>query len=418
MSQSQKLPIQLTGEQQAVLEGIVRRFEQAWFRGERPVIEKFVPQELEAGLRRAILVELVHIDREMSRKAVGKALPADEYIARFPELSSETGLFQSDVATEIVQSRHEEKPRKRRSRPGSRTAHLSAVMPGTVLGGTYVIQDMISVGGMGMVFKAEHVRMKRPVAIKMLRPSLMEDRSMVARFQREAVAVAKLVHPNIVVAYDALEIDDNHYLVMEFVEGVDLAKYIKEHGPLPVETAVSYILQAAQGMQYAHRQGLIHRDIKPANLMLDVNGTIKILDMGLARLRKGISHATSADDGTALTGLADVMGTIDFMSPEQSIDSHHVGRSADVYSLGCTLYFLLTRHPVYGGPSIVGRILAHREAPIPSLCDARAEAPAELDAIFRRMVAKTREERYRSMTPLIADLKNWCAGGPPNSGSA
>jgi len=411
MSESKNLPVQLTDEQQVVLEGIVRRFEQVWFRGERPVIEKFVPLELEARLRRAILVELVHIDREMSRKTGGNALRADEYIARFPELSSETGLLQGDIATEVAHGQPDDKPAKRRPRPGSRTAHLSTVMPGTILGGAYVIQDMISVGGMGMVFKAEHRRMQRTVAVKMLRPSLMEDRGMVARFQREAVAVAKLTHPNIVAAYDALEIDNNHFLVMEYVQGVDLASYIKQHGPLPVETAVSYILQAACGMQYAHRQGLIHRDIKPANLMLDINGTIKILDMGLARLRKGINHATSADDGTALTGLADVMGTIDFMSPEQSIDSHHVGRSADVYSLGCTLHFLLTRNPVYGGPSVVGRILAHREAPIPSLCEARAEVPAELDAIFRKMVAKTREERYRSMTPLIADLNNWCSGG-------
>jgi|SRR5579863_3982400 len=417
MSKSDKLPIQLTGEQQAVLEGIVRRFEQVWFRGERPAIEKFVPQEVEAGLRRAILVELVHVDREMRRKTDGEALPADEYLARFPELTRETGLFQTDVGTKVAPSQHQDQPRKQRRRPGSRTDHLSTVMPGRVLADTYVIEDMISVGGMGIVFKAEHRRMKRTVAIKMLRPSLMEDRGMVARFQREAVAVAKLTHPNIVVAYDALEIDDNWYLIMEYVEGVDLSTYIKEHGPLPVETAVSYVLQAACGMQYAHRQGIIHRDIKPANLMLDINGTIKILDMGLARLRKRINTADSADDGTALTELADVMGTIDFMSPEQSIDSHHVGRGTDVYSLGCTLYFLLTRKPVYGGDSVVGRILAHREAPIPSLCQARAEVPPELDAIFRRMVAKTKTERYRSMTPLIADLKNWCAGGPPQKSS-
>ncbi len=409
------MALPLTVEQQAVLEAIVHKFEQVWFRGQRPVIEKFVPPDVAIGLRRAILVELVHIDREMSRKAGENALSAENYISRFPELSSDTSLLQGALTIAVPQSQIDSQPGQGAARIGSRTTHLSMVMPGTVLGGTYEISEVISVGGMGIVFKAEHSRMQRTVAIKMLRPSLMDDPGMVTRFQREAVAVAKLTHPNIVTAYDALEIDGNYYLVMEYVQGVDLARYIQEHGPLPVETAVSYVLQAACGMQYAHRQGLIHRDIKPANLMLDVHGTIKILDMGLARLRKGINHATSADDGTALTEVADIMGTIDFMSPEQSIDSHHVGRSSDVYSLGCTLYYLLTRKPLYGGPSVVGRILAHREAAIPSLCAARAEVPAELDAIFQRMVAKKKEDRYRSMTPLIADLNNWCADGSPPS---
>lgn len=229
-----------------MLEQIVCKFEECFNRGEQPVIEEFLPMNVHPILRRAVLVELVHVDNELRRKAGNTADSAKDYISRFPELSTETGLLTGALTLTGPQEATDEKPADRKAAPGTRTAHLSTVMPGTVLGNTYVIEDMIGVGGMGMVFKAKHCRMKRIVAIKMLRPSVMEVPGMVRRFQREVVAVSKLVHPNIVVAYDALEVDGNHYLVMEYVPGIDLARYIKQHGPLPVETAVSYVLQAAR----------------------------------------------------------------------------------------------------------------------------------------------------------------------------
>jgi serine/threonine protein kinase len=407
MSENSETPIQLSRQQQSLLEQIVHRFEDCFGRGEQPVIEEFLPRDVPASVRRAVLIELVHVDHELRRKAGDAAGSARDYISRFPELSGETGLLTGALTLPVLQDDADKNPARRKPAPGSRTGHLSTVMPGTVLANTYEILDMIGVGGMGMVFKAKHSRMKRIVAIKMLRPSVMEIPGMVRRFQREVVAVSKLVHPNIVVAYDCLEVEDNHYLVMEYVQGVDLARYIKEHGPLPIETAVSYILQAASGLQHAHRQGIVHRDIKPANLMLDNSGKVKILDLGLARLRRGMNSTDQSNDCSQLTDQGDAMGTVDFMSPEQSLDARNAGRRSDVYSLGCTLYYLLTRRPVYGGRTALARILAHRTAPIPSLRAERAEVPPQIDGIFQRMVAKTKEERYRSMTPVIEDLNNW-----------
>ncbi len=286
--------------------------------------------------------------------------------------------------------------------------------------GNYTILDKIGAGGMGQVFKAEHRRMKRVVAIKMLPKAVTQDALAVARFQREVEAAAKLRHSNIVATDDADEAAGVHFLVMEYVEGADLSALVKKDGPLSVSKALNCILQTARGLEFAHAEGVVHRDIKPANLLLDRKGTVKILDMGLARISAGADAATQAE----LTGTGAVMGTIDYMAPEQALSTKHADARADIYSLGCTLHYLLTGKAIFDGDTLMAKLLAHREQPIPSLGPA---VPDELQAIFERMVAKDAADRYQEMGPLVADLEFCSAslsapdsvlGSPPTSTSA
>jgi formylglycine-generating enzyme required for sulfatase activity/serine/threonine protein kinase len=268
--------------------------------------------------------------------------------------------------------------------------------------GQYVVLDKLGEGGMGVVLKAQHRRMKRTVAIKVLSPAAVKQAGAVERFHREVEAAAKLEHPNIVTAHDADEHQGMHYLAMQYVDGKDLATIVKDQGPLPVRQAVEYILQAARGLQYAHSKGIVHRDIKPGNLLLDKEGTVKILDMGLAL----IAGAEAAMGGPErLTATGQVMGTCDYMSPEQAMDTHVADHRTDIYALGCTLYRLLTGHPPYRGETLMQILLAHREKEIPSLCEARPEVPAELDACFQRMVAKEPGDRQQSMAEVITELE-------------
>jgi formylglycine-generating enzyme required for sulfatase activity/serine/threonine protein kinase len=280
-----------------------------------------------------------------------------------------------------------------------------AVYGGNVKGlvfGQYVVLDKLGEGGMGVVLKARHRRMDRLVAIKILSSAAMKQAGAVERFHREVQAAAKLSHSNIVTAYDADEHLGMHYLAMEYVEGSDLASIVKEHGPLEIRQAVECILQAARGLQFAHEQGIVHRDIKPANLLLDKKGAVKILDMGLARFT-GTEAALGGAERLTTTGQA--MGTCDYMAPEQSLDTHQADARADIYSLGCTLYRLLTGNPPYQGETFAKLFLMHLESPIPSLCEARPEVPEALDAICQRMLAKKPEDRYQSMAEVITELE-------------
>jgi serine/threonine protein kinase len=277
--------------------------------------------------------------------------------------------------------------------------------------GNYTILDKIGAGGMGQVFKAEHRRMKRTVAIKMLPPAVTKDAAAVARFLREVEAAAKLSHPNIVAAYDADEANGAHFLVMEYVEGQDLSALVRKSGPLPVGKAINYILQAARGLEFAHGEGVVHRDIKPANLLLDKKGVVKILDMGLARIESGGDAPAQAE----LTGTGAVMGTVDYMAPEQALNTKHADQRADIYSLGISLYYLIAGKAAYVGDTTMEKLLAHREQPIPSLLDAQANVPKQLGAVFRKMVAKKVEDRYQTMSEVVAALEGLAVGGPGTS---
>jgi serine/threonine protein kinase/DNA-binding NarL/FixJ family response regulator len=289
--------------------------------------------------------------------------------------------------------------------------------------GNYEVLDRLGAGGMGTVFKARHRRMKRVVALKVLLHSLAQDASFVQRFQREVETIARLSHPNVVMAFDADEAEAGHFLVMEYVDGQDLASLVQKQGPLGADDAVHCLLQAARGLEYAHAQGIIHRDIKPGNLLRDAAGTVKVTDLGLARLSSRAGSAGPAA-GSGITQAGGILGTVDYMAPEQAVDSTSVDHRADVYSLGATLYFLLAGRPMYQGPTLMAALLKHREAPIPSLTAARPDVPAALDAVFGRMVAKAPADRYQSMTEVAAALQavaatpGQAAAAPPVDTSA
>ena len=252
---------------------------------------------------------------------------------------------------------------------------------------------------MGVVFKARHRRLDRIVALKVLPRESEKNQIVLDRFLREAQTAAKLSHPNIVAVHDSDESQGYQFLVMEFVEGKDLSITVKRGGPLAPSKAVDYIIQAAQGLEYSHEQGIIHRDIKPANILLDVNGTVKILDMGLARIEE------QEDSQAELTQEGAIMGTVDYMPPEQAIDVKSVDRRADLYSLGCTLHYLLMGKPVFAGDSLLVKMLRHREETPPDLSQARDDVAPELNFVFQKLLAKSPNDRFQSATELIAELK-------------
>lgn len=265
--------------------------------------------------------------------------------------------------------------------------------------GNYEVLARLGAGAMGTVYKARHRRMKRIVAIKVLSREVAKPH-FVQRFQREVETLARLTHPNVIMAFDADEADVGHFLVMEFVEGRDLATIVEENGPLPLTHALEAIEQAARGLEYAHTKGVVHRDVKPANIMWDNSGVIKVADLGLARLA-GTGEALGA---TALTQAGSIIGTVDYMAPEQALDSSTIDHRADVYSLGCTLYFLLTARPPYAGTSVMAVLLKHRDGPIPDIRALRPDAPPELASLITAMLAKRPEARVATMSDVVQAL--------------
>ncbi len=283
--------------------------------------------------------------------------------------------------------------------PSSSASTTSPILPAELVDHPrYRIVRQLGAGGMGVVYEAEHRLMQRPVALKVINRRLVNNRVAVERFHLEVRAAAKLAHRNIVTAYDAEQAGDLHFLVMEFVEGISLADLVRQRGPLSVLHACNFALQAAQGLQHAAQHNMVHRDIKPQNLMRTPKGTIKILDFGLARLANEIEVARLTRAGVAL-------GTADYIAPEQVEDSRHVDIRADLYSLGCTLYFLLAGRVPYPNGTLVDKVLAHMNEPPPPLLESRPDLPAEVIHIVDRMMAKDRTNRYQTPAEVIDALR-------------
>ena len=251
---------------------------------------------------------------------------------------------------------------------------------------------------MGQVFLCEHKLMRRKVAVKVLPTAKAEDPSSLERFYREARAVAALDHPNIVRAYDIDQDDNLHFLVMEYVDGASFQDIIKKHGKMDVTRACHYMYWSAIGLQHAHEEGLIHRDIKPGNILIDRTGTVKILDMGLARFFN--------DDEDLLTKKYDenVLGTADYLAPEQAIDSHSVDGRADIYSLGATFYFLLVGHQPFMEGTVAQKLLWHQNRTPKSIKEVRSDVPDAVIAIILKMMAKNRQDRYQTPAELAEAL--------------
>jgi len=275
--------------------------------------------------------------------------------------------------------------------------------------GQYALIDRLGEGGTGQVFKAWHSNLGRYVAIKVLRPEMVADSETVNRFYREITVSGNLpAHPNLINAFDSGQLGATHFLAMEYVEGIDLERLVSQSGPLSIERACNYLHQAALGLQHAHQHGLVHRDIKPSNLIVSGHsesepGVVKLLDLGLARL-----HGDNAciRENTFMTSDGSItLGTVDYQAPEQALDFHLADIRADVYSLGCTLFFLLTGTPPFGSGSLAVKLMRHQQAEPPDLRELRTDVPDSLIPILSRMLAKDPADRYQTPGEIAAALR-------------
>jgi serine/threonine protein kinase len=273
--------------------------------------------------------------------------------------------------------------------------------------GPYILLQRIGEGGMGQVFKAWHRHLDRIVALKVIRKDKLDNLDTVRRFQREIEVAARLSHPNIVSAYDAGEVGGSLYVALEYVEGSDLAQLVKAQGPLPVAQACDFVRQAALGLQHAYERGFVHRDIKPSNLLMTRGcdgpprvepGIVKILDMGLARVQG------PANPNEELTQFQATLGTPDFISPEQARDARTADVRSDLYSLGCTFYYLLTSKVPFPEAAPMEKLLKHwMEEPVP-VEERRPELAPEVADVVRKLMAKRPEDRFQAPIEVVAAL--------------
>ncbi len=296
--------------------------------------------------------------------------------------------------------------------------------------GPYLIRDRLGEGGVSQVFKAWHTGKNCIVALKVIRQELLSNSEAFARFQREMHAVARLSHPNIVSSIDSDLVGQTNFFAMEYVEGTDLGKLVQLSGPLKIPLACDYIRQAALGLQHAHEHGLVHRDIKPPNLFLagatlppagdktaslkrsghvpalTGKGIIKILDMGLARLRE--VSVPSGENVVALTQEGAMMGTPDYLAPEQARNAKVADIRSDIYSLGCTFYFLIIGSPPFPGNSVMQKLFQHQKEDPKPIESVRSNVPPGLSAVLKKMMAKDPADRYPTPGEVAQALEPFC----------
>jgi serine/threonine protein kinase len=282
--------------------------------------------------------------------------------------------------------------------------------------GKYRLLKLLGAGGMSSVYLAENTTLRGKVAIKVLPRKFTDQTSYLARFEREAQIAWRLSHPNIVRAFDLEQSGNIHYIPMEYVDGIDLHAKVKQDGPLSVEQAVDYVRQAALGLQHAHEEGLVHRDIKPANLILEQKGpdkreVVKILDLGLASAKSDEGSLTEEHNEK-------VLGTADYLAPEQAKNSHGADARSDIYALGCTLYYLLVAAPPFPSGTLSERIRAHTQTPPPNLLEKRPDVPPAIADLYFRMMAKNPQARPQSAGEIAEQLAAWLKTTPSGADAA
>lgn len=291
----------------------------------------------------------------------------------------------------------------RPSPPGDPSASeaISRILHGRILPGErlghFELLEFVGGGGMGKVFRARDTRLARSVALKILMPEHAADQETVLRFQNEAQSAARLDHENIARVYYVGEDRGLHYIVFEFIEGVNVRDLVAKNGPLPLAEAVSYTLQVAEALTHASARNVVHRDIKPSNLLITPSGQAKLIDMGLARLRE-------VDSPADLTASGVTLGTFDYISPEQARDPRSADVRSDIYSLGCTFFYMLTGRPPFVGGTMLQKLLQHQGDQPPEVREFRADVPEEVHRILRRMLAKDPARRYATAAELVDDL--------------
>jgi serine/threonine protein kinase/formylglycine-generating enzyme required for sulfatase activity len=421
----------MTDQQLSEIDELCDRFDRELLNGHAPRMEAFQAEAPEAA-QDGLLAELLAMEREY-RTTQGETPRPEDYVQRFPQqagviarvFSGAKGTHGSDDRTILSDSQiatsAEVPTRSALSHPPEQTAMGETQATGplsTIINigsqlGPYKLLAKLGEGGMGAVYKARHGKLGKLVALKILPQHLLSRSDALSRFEREMLAVGSLQHPNIIQALDAGEIGGSHYLSMEYVEGQDLQQFVQTQGTMSVVNACQAIRQAAQGLAAAHQLGLVHRDIKPSNLFVTKQtGQIKILDMGLALL---VQEETPA----ALTTTGECFGTPDYMAPEQWNDAHACDARSDLYSLGCTLYFLLTGRPPYHSDthrSAANKMKGHVLDAIPDLALARSDVPAGVVAIYLKLMAKTPSERFASADELATALAPWVKALPAPSG--
>ena len=383
------------------------RFEAQFRSGSGPQIEEYISDTSEPE-RSVLFRELLMLEMQLTSKVASDAMIVlNDYRSRFPTFRAIVEEIIKEVMAPLIQTVNLNRnqgdaagnPQKPSDKPGA-TPLPEDELPLPFQLGVYRLESKLGRGGMGTVYCAVHQALHRPVALKLMQREHMQRSGAVVRFQREMRAVAKLKHPNIVMAHDAGEVNGLHFLAMEQLSGWDLASIVRCYGTLPIPVACECIRQTALGLQHVHEHGLVHRDIKPSNLMLTEDGEVKLLDLGLARLRED-----ELDERLTLDSAP--MGTIEYMAPEQALNPHGVDIRADLYSLGCTLFKLLCGFSPFAksASTLMGFLSAHKESAPPALRDCRNDVPLALEDLVNRLLRKGPADRPLTPAEVVAALE-------------